>query len=70
MAAPNYARRIWLRLFSAYRMSADAPGSSSSSVPELQRQLSELGEQLRVRNEAEGFALKRERAFAEILGVQ
>jgi hypothetical protein len=51
-------------------MSADAPGSSSSSVPELQRQLSELGEQLRVRNEAEGFALKRERAFAEILGVQ
>ena len=50
-------------------MAADAAGSSSLSVPELQRQLAELAEELRVRKEAEGFALQRENAFAEILSV-
>ena len=39
-------------------MAADAAGSSSLSVPELQRQLAELAEELRVRKEAEGFALR------------
>ena len=51
------------------RMGADAAGSSSLSVPELHRQLAELGEELRSRKEAEGFALQRENAFAEILSV-
>ena len=50
-------------------MGADAAGSSSLSVAELHRQLAELGEELRSRKEAEGFALQRENAFAEILSV-
>ena len=50
-------------------MAADGAGSSSLSVPELQRQLAELAEELRVSKEAEGFALQREAAIAEILSV-
>ena len=34
------------------RMGADAAGSSSLSVPELHRQLAELGEELRLRKES------------------
>ena len=50
-------------------MAATGAGSSSLSVPELQRQLAELAEELRVRKEAESFALQREEAFADILSV-
>jgi GAF domain-containing protein len=50
-------------------MAATGGGSSSLSVPELQRQLAGLAEELRVSKEAEGFALQREAAIAEILSV-
>jgi PAS domain S-box-containing protein len=50
-------------------MAATGAGSSTLSLPELQRQLGELADELRARTEAEGFAVQREEAFADILSA-
>ena len=50
-------------------MAADAAGSSSLSVPELQRQLAELAEELRVHRAAKQAALQREAAIADVLRI-
>ena len=50
-------------------MPADSEGFSSLGVPDLQRRLAELTQELLVRKEAESFALQREEAFAEILNA-
>lgn len=49
------------------RMAAQVAGSSSSSVPELQRQLAELSAALRARTEEKAAALQREAAISEVL---
>jgi PAS domain S-box-containing protein len=50
-------------------MAAQAAGSSSLSVPELQRQLAELAAELQARAEENSAALRREAAIGEILRV-
>src|SRR5262245_26302036 len=48
-------------------MAAQATGSSSLSVPELQRQLAELAAALRACTEEKSAALQREAAIGEVL---